>query len=179
MTRLTARSLHRLLSPVLFIVVGVSAVTGLAFRVGKKWFGLDGQTGEAIMEIHTGEWIGGWASPFYVLLAGTALLFLVFTGLSMLAKGRPRGAVRLWHRVLGGVLLLPLAATAATGMIYQVGHSWFAMSEETSDLLMTIHEGAWLGKNLKVYYVLVTAFGLLALGLSGLKLIAPRKAPRV
>lgn len=175
MARLTARSLHRLLSPVLFVIVGVSAVTGLAFRVGKKWFGVDGQTGQAIMGIHTGEWLGDLASPFYVLLAGTALLFLVFTGFSMLAKGRPKGAVRLWHRVLGGILLLPLAATAITGMIYQAGHSWFALSEETSDLLMTIHEGAWLGKNYKVWYVLVIGLGVLALGVSGLVLRFPKK----
>ncbi len=175
MTRPTARSLHRLLSPVLFILVGVSALTGLAYRVGRKWLGIDGQTGQAIMEIHTGEWLGDQASPFYVLLAGAALLFLLFTGFSMLAKGRPKGAVRLWHRVLGGILLLPLAATAITGMIYQAGHSWFSISEKTSDLLMTIHEGAWLGKNLKVYYVLVTGLGLLALGVSGLVLRLPKK----
>ena len=175
MTRPTARSLHRLFSPVLFIIVGMSAVTGLAYRVGKKWFGIDGQTGQAIMEIHTGEWIGDWASPSYVLLAGASLLFLIFTGLPMLAKGRPKGAVRWWHRVLGGILLLPLAAAAVTGMIYQAGHTWFAISEETADLLMTIHEGAWLGKNLKVYYVLVTGLGLLALGVSGLVLRFPKK----
>ncbi len=175
MPRPTARSLHRFLSPVLFIIVGVSAVTGLAFRVGKRWFGVDGQTGQAIMEIHTGEWLGDGASPFYVLLAGVALLFIIFTGFSMLAKGRPKGAVRLWHRVLGGILLLPLAATAITGIIFQAGHSWFAISEDTSELLMNIHEGAWLGKNHKVWYVLVTGLGLLALGVSGLMLRLPKK----
>jgi hypothetical protein len=35
---------------------------------------------------------------------------------------------------------------------------------------MTIHEGAWLGRGLKVYYSVVTGCGLLALGIFGLLL---------
>ena len=70
------RKLHRKLSPWLFVIVAVSAVTGVAFRAGKKWFGMDGQTGQSVMEWHTGEWLGPSLSPFYVLAAGSALLCL-------------------------------------------------------------------------------------------------------
>jgi hypothetical protein len=73
------------------------------------------------------------------------------------------------------VLLLPLAATAVTGVLYKTGQAWFGISEETADLLMTIHEGAWLGRGVKVYYSVVTGGGLLALGLFGLALLR-RKA---
>jgi hypothetical protein len=68
------RKLHRKLSPYLFALVAVSAFTGVVFRAGKKWFGMDGQTGQSVMEWHTGEWLGPALSPFYVLLAGAALL---------------------------------------------------------------------------------------------------------
>ena len=160
-----------MLSPYLFVLVAVSAVTGVAYRAGKKWFGMDGQTGQSVMEWHTGEWLGEALSPFYVLLAGTALLFLVITGGAMLWQRGGKGMARQWHRVVGWVLLLPLAATAITGMLYKAGQAWFGISEETADLLMTIHEGGWLGRGLKVYYSVVTGCGLLALGFLGLALL--------
>jgi hypothetical protein len=169
------RKLHRRLSPYLFVLVAVSAVTGVAYRAGKKWFGMDGQTGQSVMEWHTGEWLGPSLSPLYVLLTGTALLFLLATGAAMLWPRAGKGAVRTWHRILGGVLLLPLAATAVTGMLYKAGQTWFGISEETARLLMTIHEGAWLGRGLKVYYSVALGCGLLALGFFGLALLRRRR----
>jgi len=174
--RFTARSLHRRLSPVLFALVAVSAITGVAYRAGKKWFGMDGQTGQAVMEWHTGEWLGPALSPFYVLLTGAALLFLIVTGLLMMRAKAGKGAARCWHRALGLALVLPLAATAVTGMLYKTGMAWFGLPEETADLLMSIHEGAWLGRDLKVYYSVVLGTGLLALGFFGLALL--RRARR-
>lgn len=165
------RKLHRRLSPVLFVLLAISAVTGIAYRAGKKWFGMDGQTGQAVMEFHTGEWLGPTVAPFYVLLTGAGLLFLLATGFFMLRQRGGKGASHRWHRALGVVLALPLALTAVTGVAYQLGQSWFGISEATADFLMTIHEGGWLGRQLKVYYVLVTGSGLLALGMFGLALL--------
>jgi uncharacterized iron-regulated membrane protein len=175
--RALIRQLHRRLSPWLFVVVAISAATGVAFRAGKKWFGMDGQTGQAVMEWHTGEWLGPALSPFYILLAGSALIFLLVTGASMLWQRGGRGFARRSHRVLGVLLLLPLAATAVTGMIYKAGQAWLGISEDTARLLMTIHEGAWLGRDLKVYYSVVLGAGLLGLGFLGLALLF-RKRPR-
>lgn len=169
------RRIHRKLSPYLFALVAVSAVTGVTYRAGKKWFGMDGQTGQAVMEWHTGEWLGDEVSPFYVLLAGAAMMFLLTTGAALLFQKSGASALRRWHRILGAILLLPLTATALTGILYKAGQAWFGFSEETSDLLMTIHEGGWLGKNLKVYYSVVLGGGLLAVGLLGFLL---RKKPR-
>ena len=169
------RKLHRWLSPFLFVLIAASAVTGLAYRAGKQWFGMDGQTGQAVMEWHTGEWLGPALSPFYVLVTGLGLLFLIVTGLFMLRQWGGKGIARWWHRALGVVLLLPLAATAITGVLYKTGQAWFGISEETADLLMIIHEGAWLGRGLKVWYVVVTGSGLLAMGLFGLVLLRRKR----
>ena len=169
------RKLHRKLSPWLFALVALSAVTGLAYRAGKKWFGMDGQTGQSVMEWHTGEWLGPTLSPFYVLLVGTALLFLLVTGGALLWQRAGRGKAHIWHRYLGAVLLLPLAATALSGMLYKTGQAWFGISEETAHLLMTIHEGAWLGRDLKVYYSVAIGGGLLALGFLGVALLLRRR----
>lgn len=169
------RKLHRWLSPLLFVLIAMSAITGLVYRAGKMWFGMDGQTGQAVMEMHTGEWLGPSAPPFYVLVTGLGLLFLILTGLFMLRQRAGNGKARWWHRTLGALLLLPLAATAVTGIFYETGQAWFGISEETADLLMTIHEGAWLGKHLKVWYVVVTGCGLLAMGLFGLALLRRKR----
>lgn len=172
---LPTRKLHRVLSPVLFVLLAVSAVTGIVYRAGKNWFGMGGQTGQAVMEWHTGEWLGPAWSPFYVLITGLGLLFLIVTGLLMLRQRAGKGAARWWHRVFGGVLLLPLAATAITGVLYKIGQAWFGISEETADFLMTIHEGAWLGRSLKLWYVIVTGSGLLAMGVFGLALLSRKR----
>lgn len=173
---LPARKLHRLFSPLLLLLLAASAVTGIAYRAGKKWFGMDGQTGQAVMEFHTGEWLGPAVAPFYVLLSGAGLLFILLTGLLLARRSRAKGASRCFHRLLGIVLALPLALTALTGVAYEWGQSWFGISEETADFLMTLHEGGWLGRQFKVYYVLVTGSGLLAMGFLGLGLLrGPKK----
>ena len=175
--RPTARKLHRKLSPYLFLLIGVSAITGMTYRVGKKWFGMDGETGRLVMDWHTGAWLGPVLSPFYVILVGAALLFIVITGARMLWQRGGKGTARLWHRVMGGVLLLPLAASAITGMLYRAGQAWLGLSEDTEHLLMTIHAGGWLGRDLKVYYSVTLGSGLLALGFIGLALLRRQRRP--
>lgn len=172
--RQAVRRLHRKFSLFLFALVAVSAATGVSFRVGKKWLGMDGQTGQTVMAWHTGEWLGDEFSIYYVILAGSALLFLLITGVPMLLQKAGGSPFRHWHRVLGAILFLPLAVTAVTGILYKAGQAWFGITEETADLLMTIHEGGWLGKNLKVYYSVVVGGGFLALGALGLATLRKR-----
>jgi len=44
------------------------------------------------------------------------------------------------------------------------------MSEDTLDLLMSIHEGAWLGNDIKPFYISVLGIGLVLVTASGLML---------
>jgi hypothetical protein len=170
------RKLHRQLAPWLFVILAVSALTGMGYRLGRRWFGLERDSVGWLMDLHTGEWLGGALSPFYVLVAGLGLVFLLGTGLVMLRQRGSKIRVRVWHRVLGAVLLLPLLATAVSGAAYKVGHAWFGWGKGDGDWLMTIHEGAWLGPDLKPFYVLLTGGGLLALGVLGVAIILRRKS---
>ena len=129
------------------------------------------------MDLHTGEWAGSVFSMAQVLLAGVGLLVLLGTGAAIFLKSKSRAPKRLFHRLLGIALLLPLAATAITGIAYKVGEEYFGLSQETSDLLMHIHGGAWLGQEAKVFYVLVLGLGLLATGFLGLGILLPKKRP--
>ena len=169
------RLIHRRLAPWLFVLLALSAVTGLAYRVGKKWFGVDKEAGNFIMSIHTGEWAGTIFSSIQILAAGLGLLFLLGSGAAMFLKSKSSQPMRLFHRLLGVALMLPLTATALTGMACKFSKDYFGISEETADLLMDIHEGAWLGKECKVYYVLILGLGLLAAGLLGLGILIPKK----
>lgn len=168
------RKLHRQLSPWIFVVLVVSVLTGVGYRVGRAWFGMEREMGGWLMDLHTGEWLGSAVSPFYLLLPGLGLLFVAVSGFAVLLQRRSHLRLRLWHRILGAVLLLPLTVTALTGLAYKLGHAWFGWGKGDGDWLMTLHEGAWLGKDARAYYVLVTGGGLLALGLLGLA-IARRK----
>ena len=85
---------------------------------------------------------------------------------------------RLWHRLMGAFLLIPLAASAISGIAYRTGEA-FDISEDTLDLLMSIHEGDWLGKEIKPFYILVLGLGLGLIIISGLLLFFRKnKSPR-
>jgi hypothetical protein len=99
------RLIHRRLAPWLFILLVLSAVTGLAYRVGKKWFGVDKEAGNFIMSLHTGEWAGSFFSTLQILAAGLGLLFLLGSGAAMFVKSKSRLPMRLFHRLLGAGLL--------------------------------------------------------------------------
>lgn len=171
----SVRPLHRRLAPWIFALAAVSAVTGILYRLGRAWFGMGKETGNAVLALHTGEWLGPAISPFYVLLVGGGLLFLLGSGGVLLRQGGAKAGARHWHRVAGAVLLLPLTATVVTGILAKLGEEWFGFSDETGKLLMTIHEGRWLGQGGRPFYVLVVGLGLLALGMSGLRLLWPKR----
>jgi hypothetical protein len=72
------------------------------------------------------------------------------------------------HRFIAPILFLPLLLTTITGVIYRVGRSWFGMSKELGKLFLDIHQGAFLGADLKTFYVLLDGLGLVALILTGM-----------
>lgn len=75
---------------------------------------------------------------------------------------------RKWHRVLAPIVFLPLFLTAFTGVFYRVGRTWFGLSSDWGELLMVIHQGTWLGKDLRVFYVLLNGLGVFAMLLTGI-----------
>lgn len=169
------RLFHRRFAPWIFLLAAVSAITGMVYRIGRAWFGMSKETGSTILDIHTGEWISPAISPFYLLIVGGGLLVLLGTGAFLLWQSRAKAGARYWHRVLAAVLMLPLTATVLSGVVYKVGEEWFGISDATGKLLMTIHEGRWLGQAGRPFYVLFVGLGLLLLGISGLRLLLPKR----
>lgn len=175
-----ARMFHRKLGPWLVLPLVVTLVTGVTYRLGRAWFGMEKETGWKILDVHTGEWAGEVFSLFYVGLTGLCLLAMIGTGARLIFQSKSKLPVRRWHRVAGLVLMLPLTATAVTGIAYRFGEAWFKIPEETGDFLMMIHQGSWLGKPFTPFYVLLLGAGLAYLLGTGLKMsgIWPKRKPQ-
>lgn len=72
------------------------------------------------------------------------------------------------HRKIAPILFIPLVLTALTGTIWSIVVNWLHIDEEAVDILMNIHQGEYLGSQLRPIYVLLVGLGLLGLIVTGL-----------
>jgi uncharacterized iron-regulated membrane protein len=75
------------------------------------------------------------------------------------------------HRKIAPIIFIPLALTALTGVLYQLGDSWFHIDENIGEQFLKIHQGAYLGKPLTPIYVLLVGLGTIALIVTGFTMI--------
>lgn len=87
-------------------------------------------------------------------------------------------SLRKLHRFLAPIIFLPLFLTAATGVLYRVARSWFGASPEFSELMMFIHQGTFLGGQLRVFYVLLNGLGVIAMLFTGIYMTSLFRRPR-
>jgi hypothetical protein len=167
------RLLHRRVAKVVLPLLAISAVTGLTFRIGRVWFGMSEETGAAVRSIHDAKILADWFSPFYVLVVGLGLLTLAGSGLTMVRRrNRAAQAPRHWHRMGAVVLVLPLAASALTGIGFRLSQAWFGWTTEQAQWLLDIHQGTLLfGRDYRAYYVIFVGVGLLALITTGASML--------
>jgi uncharacterized iron-regulated membrane protein len=172
------RSLHRKISPILFLPLLLSALSGVAYRIGSSWFGLSNDFGELMMTIHEGRFLGQALAPFYILLVGLGLIGIVVTGLNMLLPMRTKKSAeksakpnpRLWHRWLAPIFFLPLLVSASTGIMYRLGKVWFKLPKEQTSLLISLHQGTYFGQALRPLYILFVGLGLLGMLVTGIQM---------
>jgi hypothetical protein len=173
------RRFHRKLAPVIIFPLLLSAFSGIAYRIGRSWFGLSDNFGDFMMVIHEGRFLGKPLVPVYVLLVGVGLIAMVATGVSMIKKRRKHSQsesksiklnARLLHGFLTPVFFLPLLVSASTGIIYRLGKAWFGLSAEQAKFFLNIHQASYLGKDLRALYVLIVGLGLLAIIATGIQM---------
>jgi len=87
--------------------------------------------------------------------------------------------LRKLHRKFAPIVFLPVFLTAFTGVFYRVARSWFGASEELGDFIMFIHQGEFLGKDLRVFYVLLNGLGLIAMVATGIILTGIFRSKKV
>jgi hypothetical protein len=75
------------------------------------------------------------------------------------------------HRFIAPILFLPILLTTVTGVAYRLGRSWFKIPKGEGSLaetLLSIHQGGFLGEQLRPYYVLLDGLGLVGLLVTGM-----------
>lgn len=82
--KMSFRWWHRVLSPILFLPLLVSALTGIVYRVGKAWLGLGDENVKIFLRIHEGQYLSPKLHLVYVSLVGIGLVALLATGIPML-----------------------------------------------------------------------------------------------
>jgi hypothetical protein len=173
-----ARPLHRRLAPWLVAPLLISLSTGIIYRVGRSWFGMEKPTGQRILDLHTGMVLGETASLLYAAFTGLGLLVLAVSGARLLLGSRASRGARGRHRLAAWMLLPPLIATSVTGLGYHFGGLWFGWEEGTLKLLMSIHQGSWLGPTLRPFYILLVGGGLLMLIITGVAMLRSKAKSR-
>ena len=175
-----SRRLHRRIAPLLMGPLLLAAVTGVAGRLGRSWFGLPKSVANRLFAIHAGGFLAEPLEPFYVLAMGLGLVGLLVTGaqlLPLLARRRPAQGERLLHSQLALVALVPLLLTAVSGVLFRLLDAWSPLPAARIRWLMALHQGGWLGPQLKPVYVLLVGVGLVGLlATGGRMLIGPRRA---
>ena len=72
------------------------------------------------------------------------------------------------YRQLTPIFSVLLFTTALTGIIYGLTSSFFQLPNTVANILMAIHQGAFLGKTIVPFYVLLMGVGIFAIGLKTL-----------
>ena len=179
MTNLAFRKLHRKTALILFIPLLLTALTGIAYRLGRSWFGMSKDAAEIFLVIHQGEYLGDQLKPIYVILVGLGLLGMVVTGLIMTGllgntrpqKISPKLSFRTVHQLGAPIIFLPLVVSAISGIAYRVTRSYLGWTKDQAEIFMVIHQGEYLGDFLKPIYVLLVGLGLLAMLVTGLNMV--------
>ncbi len=79
--------------------------------------------------------------------------------------------MRKYHRTIAPVVLLPLLLTVCTGLGYRLGRDWLGLSRDQVHFLMSLHEGEYLGPQLKSFYVLANGLGVLWMLITGATMV--------
>ncbi|WKT84291.1 MULTISPECIES: PepSY domain-containing protein [unclassified Thermosynechococcus] len=177
------RQLHRQVAIALWLPLGLTMWTGLAYRLGRSWLGLSKDFGKLMMTIHTGTFLGESFSLLYVLCLGLGVVVLTVSGFRLINPRRlkqyrrlaqPSSTLRLIHQYGATVVLLPLLVSAITGVAYHLSQQWLHLPKQQLAVLLQIHEGAYLGVAFKPLYILALSGVLLLMFLTGWKMRGKR-----
>ena len=80
------RRLHGAVAPIVLAPLLITVCSGMAYRLLKDWAGLGRDQLHILMVVHEGEWLGKALEPFYVVLNGLGLLWMLISGASLLLQ---------------------------------------------------------------------------------------------
>jgi hypothetical protein len=84
------RKWHSTLAPIVLLPLLITVTTGVTYRLSKDWLGLSRDQVHFLMSLHEGEYLGPTLEPFYVLLNGVGVLWMLLTGAMMVWQNLKR-----------------------------------------------------------------------------------------
>ena len=171
------RKMHRKLAPILFAPLLLTALTGIAYRIGRSWFGLSDEFGEFMMTMHEGRFLGKPIVPMYVLVVGLGLLGMIISGITLMKRRKKVDSPasqklndRKLHQTVALIGFLPFTVSATTGIAYRLGRAWFNLSSDQASMLLKIHQGSYLGSTFRPFYVLLVGASLIIMLITGIQM---------
>lgn len=174
--KLPLYKIYRQFIPLLFLPLIATALTGIVYGIGDRFFTLPSIITNVLIFIHKGQFLGIKLVPIYVLLMGlgTSLICLV----TLIDNGDSLISSQKVPYPLVLILAIPLAVCVETGVAYQLGKDWFGMSEQKTASFLSIHGGSSLGTFLGSLYTIITGLSLIALTIIGYQLVAKSTSQR-
>jgi uncharacterized iron-regulated membrane protein len=166
------RKIHRTIAPIFFLPLFISGVTGIIYRIGKDWLGLEQSQTALFLRLHQGSYLGDPLKPAYVLLVGLGAISLIITGFNLLLKQTKNKTfnIRNSHRQIGAILFIPFLVTAVTGSIFRISTTWLQIPYDRVAFLINLHQGEFSGKFLHPIYVLLLGTGLIFMLVTGINM---------
>ncbi len=84
MAKLTIRTLHKVLAPIVLLPLLITVVTGMGYQLGEKWLGFTHEQVHFLIVIHQGDYLGDTLESFYIFLNGLGVLWMLGTGATLL-----------------------------------------------------------------------------------------------
>lgn len=161
------RKLHRTIALFSFVPLGLTILTGMAYRI-LRYSGAEKTSVAWLMGVHRMSVLH--LGAVWPLLVGGAALFLLFSGVPLIATASPalKWDRRALHSLFGVLLLLPLALTYVTGILFAFCDSFLGFR---SKILMRLHEGKLFVE--PALYVSIVGAGAMILLLSGVRILQP------
>ena len=174
--KLPLYKIYRQFILLLFLPLIATALTGIIYGIGNRFFTLPSIITNVLIFIHKGQFLGIKLVPIYVLLMGlgTFLICLV----TLIENGDRVIFSQKVPYPLVLILVIPLAVCVETGVAYQLGKDWFGMSEQKTASFLSIHGGNSLGIFLGSIYTIITGLSLIVLAIISYQLVTTSTSQR-
>ena len=159
--------LYRQLVLIISCCLLVTALTGIIVGLNNRLIQLPDPIVEILVDLHQGAFLGDKLVSIYVLLLGLGVFSL---GLKIVVNKRDS---RLFGsiapivadacRIIGLVLVIPLAVCVETGLAYRLGTDWLGMSGSETTGFLSVHGGDFFAKPFDIIYLLAIGIGLITL----------------
>jgi GGDEF domain-containing protein len=174
--------LYRKLTLIFSVLLFITALTGIIYGLGSRFFQLPYVISNILIAIHQGAFLGKKIAPIYVLSMGLSVFAIGLTTLinfrDKLIFSETEPNIVNAYRLLILVVGIPLALCVEAGVAYRLGTDWFGLSAKQTAVFLAFHGGSFFGTFLGIFYTLTVGLVLIAISIAGFKISMTSILPR-